>query len=84
MLISPPPPDPRRAARFESAPSITARTSSIHCSSVGSSDEDTGSESPVPRWSKQIRRENEANLRRNTSNRGSIHCASIECQNSAQ
>ena len=36
---------------------MTARTSSIRCSRVGTSA--TGSDSPVPRLSKMIRRENE-------------------------
>ena len=50
---------PSSAARSEPTASRTARTSSIRCSSVGSLSFGTRSESPVPRLSKRIRRENE-------------------------
>jgi hypothetical protein len=39
---------------------MTARTSSMRCSSVGSFDSGTRSESPVPRLSKMMSLENEA------------------------
>src|SRR6266404_6173268 len=48
MAIGPPSLEPRSAARFEPAASMTARTSSIHSSSVGSASSGTGSETPVP------------------------------------
>ena len=49
MLIGAPSEIPHSAARSEPAASITARTSSIRCSSVGASA--TGSDSPDPRRS---------------------------------
>ena len=55
--IGPPSESPTSAARSEPAASITARTSSIRSSRVGPG---IGSESPVPRLSKRISRENEA------------------------
>ena len=60
-----------RRAREPTA-SITARTSSMRCSSVGSSSSGTRSESPVPRLSKRISRENEASRRRKRANDGSL------------
>src|SRR5438034_6747293 len=67
--IGPPSEYPTSAACGERAASITARTSSIRCSSVGMSL--TRSESPVPRLSKRINRENEARRCRNAAARGS-------------
>ena len=58
MLIGTPSEIPISAARSEPAASITARTSSMRCSSVGASA--TGSDSPEPRRSKLITRANDA------------------------
>ena len=55
----PPPSDtPQSAARSDPTASMTARTSSMRCSSVGMAL--TRSESPVPRLSKRMSRANEA------------------------
>ena len=55
--IGPPSETPASAARSEPAASKTARTSSMRSSSVPMR---TRSESPIPRLSKRINRENEA------------------------
>src|SRR5438876_221600 len=57
MLMLPPSEAPKMAARSEPTASITARTSSIRCSSVGSWSAGTGSDIPVPRLSNRITRE---------------------------
>jgi hypothetical protein len=57
--IAPPSSQANTAAVREPTASITATTSSICSSSVGAPG--TGSDSPVPRRSNMIRRENEAN-----------------------
>ena len=56
------------------AASITARTSSIRSSRVGTSA--TGSDSPVPRLSKRIRRENEPSRSKKRANGGDSHWSS--------
>ena len=58
MLIGAPSETPSSVARSDPAASITARTSSMRSSSVGTSF--TGSDIPMPRLSKRISRENEA------------------------
>ena len=54
---------PRSAARSDPTASITARTSSIRCSSVGRRSSGTRSDRPVPRLSNRISRQNDANRR---------------------
>ncbi len=54
---------PNSAACSDPTALITACTSSMRCSSVGVLE--IRSDSPVPRLSKRISRENDANLRRN-------------------
>ena len=66
-LMFPPSEKPNTAARSDSAASITARTSSIRSSSVGSEDSATGSDSPVPRLSNRISLEKLARRRKNRS-----------------
>ena len=53
---------------------MTALTSSIRCSRVGTSV--TGSDSPVPRLSKMIRRENELIRSKKRANGGDSHWSS--------
>ena len=72
----PPSECPSSAARSDPAASITARTSSIRSSSVGRRSSGTGSERPVPRLSKTIRRANDASRRRNRAYEGSSHITS--------
>ena len=72
--MGPPSESPNSAARSEPAASNTARTSSMRSSSGAGAA--TGSESPVPRLSNRISRENEASLSRNLAMRGSAHCRS--------
>ena len=56
LHIGPPSDTPRRTASREPAAAITARTSSMRCSSVGSAP--TRSDRPVPRLSNRMTREN--------------------------
>jgi hypothetical protein len=56
IAIGPPSDAPTTTARSEAAASITARKSSMRCSSVGSSATGTGSDSPVPGLSKVMTR----------------------------
>ncbi len=72
MLIAAPSDIPKSVARSDPAASITARTSSILSSSVGT--DETGSDSPEPRRSKYMTRANEPS-RRNTRAAGS--CSQI-------
>ena len=67
--IGPPSEIPNSVACSDPAASITARTSSIRCSSVGRVA--TGSESPVPRLSSRIKRQKDVSRRRNLANDGS-------------
>src|SRR2546421_4670095 len=62
MLIGPPSDKPQKKAEEEPTASITARTSSMRSSSVGTPAD--GSDSPVPRLSNKIRRLNDANRRK--------------------
>ena len=71
--MGPPSDTPNIAARSDPAASITARTSSTRCSSVGTSL--TGSDSPVPRLSKTISRENELIRSKKRANGGDSHCS---------
>ena len=73
----PPSECPNSAARSEPTASSTARTSSMRSSRVGSSSFDTRSESPVPRLSKRISRENEARRSRKCAIAGSSHISSM-------
>ena len=73
-LIGPPSETPNRAARSDPAASMTARTSSMRSSRVGASV--TGSDSPVPRLSKTIRRENELSRSKKRANGGASHWSS--------
>lgn len=66
--IGPPSEMPNSAARCEPTASITTRTSSIRCSSVGISA--TRSDSPVPRLSKRIRREKDPSRWKNRAGSG--------------
>src|SRR3990172_1959428 len=68
--------NPRSAAFSEPRASITARTSSIRSSSVGSSEIDTGSDRPVPRLSKRMRRENDDRRCRKPAKAGCSHDSS--------
>ena len=61
--IGPPSDAPKSAARSDPTASITARTSSIRCSSVGRSSSGTRSDRPVPRLSNRINRQKEASRR---------------------
>ena len=70
----PPSEIPNSAARSEPTASRTARISAIRSAKVGGSP--TGSESPVPRLSKTIRRLNEARRFRNWLRCGSSHATS--------
>ncbi len=70
----PPSENPKNAARCEPTASITARRSSIRTSRVGSWSSATRSESPVPRLSKMIRRENDASRFRNFARSGVLPC----------
>jgi hypothetical protein len=60
--IGPPSDAPNNAACREPTASMTARTSSIRCSRVGTGP--TRSESPVPRLSNMIKRQNDPRRRR--------------------
>ena len=62
---------PKSAARSDPAASITARTSSMRCSSVARLASGTRSDIPVPRLSKRIRRLKDASRRRNPARSGS-------------
>ena len=55
---------------------MTARTSSIRCSSVGGSVVGTGSDIPVPRLSKRISRENDINRSKPRARSGSSQASS--------
>ena len=68
---------PKSVARSDPTASITARTSSIRSSSVGRWVRSTGSDNPVPRLSKVIKRENDANRRKKRANDGSSHITSM-------
>ena len=68
-----------RAARSDPTASMTARTSSMRCSSVGSSSIATRSERPVSRLSKRIRRERRQGAR--GSARGKAPPADVEVGN---
>ena len=59
---------PNTTARSEPAASITARTSSTRCSSVGTSV--TGSDRPMPRLSNRMTRENRASRSKSRANAG--------------
>ena len=72
----PPSEAPKIAARSDPTASMTARTSSIRCSSVGSSLAGTGSDIPVPRLSNRISRENEARRSKPSARSGSSHASS--------
>ena len=72
LQSGPPSETPSSTARSEPTASITARTSSRRCSSVGSFSTGTGSDSPVPRLSKRIRRDIDASRPRNRANDGSL------------
>jgi hypothetical protein len=61
----PPSETPTSAACLDPTASITARTSSMRCSSEGSSLSETRSERPVPRLSNRMSRENDARRERN-------------------
>src|SRR5437870_4264454 len=76
MAIWPPSASPRSAVRSEPTASITLRTSSIHCSRVGSAASGTGSDTPVPRLSKQRSRLKVARRRRKRASDGSSHMTS--------
>jgi hypothetical protein len=65
--IGPPSERPTNAASSDPTAFITARTSSIRCSSVGSSLSGTRAHIPVPRLSKRITREKEASRLRNAA-----------------
>jgi hypothetical protein len=78
---------PKSAARSEPTASMTARTSSIRCSSVGISD--TRSESPVPGLSNRMSRAKDASRWKNRAPHGSSHWASetafwVDCQTGNQ
>ncbi len=73
-IMAPPRAPPNTAARSEPAASITARRSSICTSSTGGSS--PMSESPIPRMSNRISRENDASRSRNRAHRGSSHMTS--------
>ena len=77
-----PPRCPMRAARSDPTASMTARTSSMRCSSVGSSSIPTRSERPVSRLSKRIRRERRQGAR--GSARGKAPPADVEVGNPPQ
>ena len=72
--IGPPSETPISTACSEPAASITARTSSILVSSVGTSA--TRSETPVPRLSNQISRENDASSLNQSANAGCLQAYS--------
>ena len=72
----PPSEAPNTVARSEPTASITALTSSIRCSSVGSSRSGTGSDIPVPRLSKRMSREKEASRSKQWARLGSSHASS--------
>ena len=77
MAIGPPSDTPRTTVRSEPTASITARASSIRTSSDGSRSSDTRSESPTPRLSNTITRENDASFVKKRANRGSVHIFSM-------
>ena len=70
LHIGPPSDTPSSTACLDPTASSTARTSSMRCSRVGRCV--TGSDSPVPRLSNRISRENEASRLRNRANDGSF------------
>jgi hypothetical protein len=72
----PPSDTPNRLARVEPAASSTARTSSMRASSPGSALTGTRSDSPVPRLSNRISRENEASRRRKSAAAGTSQVVS--------
>ena len=75
--MRPPSDEPNNAARSEPAASITARTASMRCSSVGSRSSGTGSDIPVPGLSKRMSREKDASRRRSRACVGSSHISSM-------
>jgi hypothetical protein len=77
MHIGPPSEMPSSAARREPAASITARTSSMRCSSVGRLFSSTRSESPVPRLSNTMSREKRARRCRKFAKEGSVQNSSM-------
>ena len=68
MLMGPPSEMPHRAVRSEPTASSTAFRSSIRSSRAGTPT--TGSESPVPRLSHRISRENDASRANNSGTIG--------------
>ena len=74
MHIGPPSDCPIKAAHSEPAASITARTSSMRVSRLGTPL--TRSDMPVPRLSKRISRQNEARLRKYAAMAGTVHASS--------
>jgi hypothetical protein len=77
VAIGPPSEKPITMARSESTASMTALASSIRTSRDGSRSSGTRSESPVPRLSKRINRENAASRERNRASVGSSHISSM-------
>ena len=73
-LIGPPSDAPTTTARRDDAASMTARTSSIRVSR--SAIPRTRSESPVPRLSKMMNRENDASRPKKAARGGSCHISS--------
>ena len=74
MLIGPPSDCPIKAALSEPAASITARTSSIRVSRLGTPL--TRSDIPVPRLSKRISRQNEEMRRKYAAMTGTVQASS--------
>ena len=77
IAIGPPSEVPNTTPRSESAASITGRRSSIRVSRLGSCDSGTRSDSPTPRLSNRIRRDDEASRLRKRANDGSSQSASM-------
>ena len=77
IAIGPPSEIPKTTARSEAAASIAARRSSIRVSRLGSCDSGTRSDSPTPRLSNRIRRDDEANRLRKRACDGTSHNASM-------
>ena len=74
--IATPSETPKSAARSEPTASHTAWTSPIRVSSVGNAESGTRSDSPVPRLSNRISRENVASRSKNRAIVGSSQAAS--------
>ncbi len=71
--MGPPSETPNTAARADPAASMTARTSSIRCSSEGSRSAGTRSDIPVPRLSKMSTRAISASRSKKRTHSGWCH-----------